>query len=187
MTFREGLKDLTVIGHAGNFRVRVRIFRSIRRCAECSEKYTGGKTKNQAGKAKIGEFAKKKRKKRGFSSKWSGFFSKNLLTFTCVVLHYGKKSRPGGEMADATDLKSVGTSMRVRVPPRAFFREKTQEERGTDTETKDGKRKKTQKNSLFLATYTIKDKNLSLICNDAPHHQKKSKLTYKNNSKGTKP
>ena len=23
-------------------------------------------------------------------------------------------------MADATDLKSVGTSMRVRVPPRAF-------------------------------------------------------------------
>ena len=30
------------------------------------------------------------------------------------------KSRPGGEMADATDLKSVGTSMRVRVPPRAF-------------------------------------------------------------------
>ena len=30
------------------------------------------------------------------------------------------KSRPGGEMADATDLKSVGTSMRVRVPPRAY-------------------------------------------------------------------
>ena len=48
------------------------------------------------------------------------FFSGNLLTFTVAVLHYGKKSRPGGEMADATDLKSVGTSMRVRVPPRAF-------------------------------------------------------------------
>ena len=52
-------------------------------------------------------------------------------------------------MADATDLKSVGTSMRVRVPPRAFFREKTQEERGTDTETKDGKRKKLKKTAFF--------------------------------------
>ena len=184
MTFRKGLEDLTVIGHAGKLSGSGGgLFEKIRRGAGRSKKYTGGEAKNQAGKAKNGKFAEKMRKKRGFSSKWSGFFSENLLTFTCAVLHYGKKSRPGGEMADATDLKSVGTSMRVRVPPRAFFRKKP----GNRYRKKDGKRKKTQKNSLFLATYTIKDKNLSLICNDAPHHQKKSKLTYKNNSKGTKP
>ena len=50
-------------------------------------------------------------------------------------------------MADATDLKSVGTSMRVRVPPRAFqpFFEKNEK-----TERKEWKnQKKLQKTAFF--------------------------------------
>ena len=127
----------------------MRFSNGIRRDAGCSEKYTGGKKKNQAGKAKKGTFAKKMRKKTGYTSKWSEFFSGNLLTFTSTVLHYGKKSRPGGEMADATDLKSVGTSMRVRVPPRAFFRKNTRHQRGNRYREKDGKRKKVKKTAFF--------------------------------------
>ena len=174
MTFREGLEDLTVIGHIGKLSGSEGgcVFRRDPTvCRTFGEIYRrkGEKSSEKGEKRGI---RGKNAKKRGFSSKWSEFFSGNLLTFRCVVLHYGKKSRPGGEMADATDLKSVGTSMRVRVPPRAFFRKNTRHQRGNRYREKDGKRKKTQKNSLFLATYTIKDKNLSLICNDAPHHQK---------------
>ena len=127
----------------------MRFSNGIRRDAGCSEKYTGGKKKNQAGKAKKGTFAKKMRKKTGYTSKWSEFFSGNLLTFTSTVLHYGKKSRPGGEMADATDLKSVGTSMRVRVPPRAFFRKIPDISGEIGTDKKDGKRKKLKKTAFF--------------------------------------
>ena len=53
-------------------------------------------------------------------------------------------------MADATDLKSVGTSMRVRVPPRALYR--INEENGTKRVQKHAEiKKKLQKTFFFLA------------------------------------
>ena len=82
-------------------------------------------------------------------------------------------------MADATDLKSVGFSMRVRVPPRALG-PKSKKIKEID----ENLRKNTEKSSkkqLFFPACTIKRKNISLICNDVTHQN----IPNQYNLKGT--
>ena len=50
-------------------------------------------------------------------------------------------------MADATDLKSVGTSMRVRVPPRAF--PESPEMQGETAFQETGTKKNSKKEPFF--------------------------------------
>ena len=52
------------------------LFDEIRQDAGRSEKYTGGREKNQAGKAKNGEFAEKKEKKGALAQNEAGFLVK---------------------------------------------------------------------------------------------------------------